>query len=127
MEKVKNDKMHFLDVISPQDAVHILRALYAESNEMAGKIERVAEKHLGEVDIEGIADDVYSALDALEVEELWDRSGPQHDGYSEPGEMACEMMDEELAPFQADMRKYQKLGKSEEAKLYWACCEMNPF
>ena len=36
----------------------------------------------------------YTQLDDIEVEELWDRSGPGREGYSEPGEMAYEMLGE---------------------------------
>ncbi|MBI4309581.1 MAG: calcium-binding protein [Candidatus Omnitrophica bacterium] len=65
-----------------------------------------------------LAEEVFSELDGLEVEELWDRSGPSREGYSDPGEMAYEMLEEVLEPFLAEIRKYHKLAKPKEAKFY---------
>ena len=92
--------------------------LYAEDEKIADKIERVAHQYLNDVDVEQIAEEVYSELDGLEVKELWDRSGPSHKGYSDPGDMVYEMLEEVLGPFLANIRKYHKLAKPKEAKLY---------
>jgi len=114
----KGIKQNLLDTINPDDALHILRTIYAEDKKIADKIERVANQYLSDVDIDQIAKEVYSELDGLEVEELWDRSGPSHKGYAEPGEMAYEMLEEVLEPFIAQIKKYQDLAKPKEAKLY---------
>ena len=118
MSKTKNEKQNLLDAINPHDAVQILRILYAEDEKIAARIERVAHEYLSEVDVDAIAEDVYSELDNLQVEELWDRSGRSHEGHSEPGEMAYEMLGEIVELFLADMEKYQKLAKFKEANLY---------
>ena len=114
----KSAKQDLLDTITPDDALQILRTICAEDKEIAEKIERVANEYLRDVDIDQIAEDVKFELDGLEVEDLWDRSGPSREGYSEPGEMAYEMLEEELEPFLAQIRKYHKLAKPNEAKLY---------
>ena len=118
MAKTRNEKQNLLDTINHHDAAQILKILYAEDEKIAGRIERIAHKYLSEVDVDGIAEDVYTQLDDIEVEELWDRSGPDREGYSEPGEMAYEMLGEIVELFLADRKKYQRLAKYKEAKLY---------
>jgi len=118
MDKMKNQKQFLFDTLDAQDASQILKILYAEDSKIAARIEKIANEYLSGVDVEEIAENVYADLDDLQVEDLWDRSGPHHDGYSEPGEMAYEMVEEVLEPYLADMKKYQKLDKPKEAKLY---------
>lgn len=54
------------------------------------RIEKEAEEILKEIDVEGICQEVCSALDAIDVEELWERSGPSRHGYSAPEDMAAD-------------------------------------
>ena len=70
-------------------------------------------------DVEGIAADVQLELDFLDVEDLWDRSGGQRDGYHEPGEEAFEMCEEALQPMLDQWRRHRDLGRVEDAKR---CC-----
>jgi hypothetical protein len=114
-EKMKNN---IIDKISPEQALEILRCLAKNSPTIKKQIEREMEEVLKEVDVEEICEEVYSALDGIEVEELWDRSGPSRHGYSEPEDMAIEMMEEELEPFNKEVFRYFDLGMANEAKLY---------
>ena len=72
--------------------------------------------HLHGVDPEEVALDLYAELDALEVEEVWDRSGANRYGYVEPAEAAAEMIEQVLAPFLQDLQKYQAMGLPTHAK-----------
>jgi len=117
MGKANNEKERALDAVSPQDAVEILKNLYVENKEMAVRIESAIQKYFRVVDIDEVAEDVYSALDFLDVEDLWDQSGPSREGYTEPGEMAVEMMEAALQPFVDVMQRYQNFGKLKEARL----------
>ena len=65
-----------------------------------------------------MTDHVYSELEGIEVEEVWDRSGSKRDGYIDPGEMAWEMFEEALAPFLLKLKNYQKLTMLNDAKHY---------
>jgi hypothetical protein len=108
----------FLEIIKPDDALRILRQLAKQSNEVREKIQQLAMEILSDVDPESISDDVYSELDGLDVEELWDRSGKTRHGYVDPGDEAYEMLEEVLNPFIDEMKRYQKMGLNEEAKKY---------
>jgi len=107
-----------IDRLSPDQALEILKRIAKNDSKAKKQIEKEAEEFLKEIDAEEICEEVYSALDGIEVEELWDRSGPSRHGYSGPEDMAVEMMEEELAPFNAKVLRYLEMGMAHEAKLY---------
>ena len=93
------------------------RAATGKSERIAGALKRIqdgggrgillvpeqytyeAEKLLGPVDPDEIAEDVFFALESIDVHELWDRSGSHSDGYTSPEYMAMEMVEEEIDQF----------------------------
>lgn len=82
-------------------------------------IETEAEMLLSSMDLEEICEAVYSDLDQIEVQELWDRSGKSRYGYVSPEEMAVEMMENELEPHNENVFRCIELEKYTEAKI---CC-----
>ena len=117
-KKKKAGEQDFLETINPRDAVEILKILYAQDVKVAKRIERAGNQYLSGVDLGQIAEKVYSSLDRLDIVELSGRSGSGPHGYEEPGNVACEMIEETLEPFWAEMKKYQKFSKTTEAKFY---------
>lgn len=111
-------KNKILDKISPEEARQILRHLAKKEPTIARKIKEEAERLLKKIDGEKVCADVYLSLDGIEVEELWDRSGPGRHGYSSPEEMAVEIMEEELEPYNDQVTKYLEMGMAKEARLY---------
>ena len=109
-------KGDIFDAISSDDAFAILRRLSREDQEIAKRIEQIAIERLEGVDIDDIAFEVYYALDRIEVEEVWDRSGSTRDGYVDPTEMAWQIFEEALEPFCEELRKCQRLSLYAEAK-----------
>jgi len=107
-----------LNEISSEEALEILRRLAKKDPYIAQQIEEETTKFLKKIDLEEISEEVFSVLDGIDVHELWDRAGPRTDGYSSPDEMAAEMMEEELDPYNKQVIKYLKLGMAKEAKLY---------
>lgn len=114
-ETMKGD---ILDAIGSDDAFAILRRLAREDQEIAKRIEQIAIEYLEGFDIEDIAFEVYYALDRIEVEEVWDRSGSTRDGYVDPTEMAWQIFEDALEPFCEKLRKYQRLSMYDEAKKH---------
>lgn len=103
--------------LTPDEALAILKHLAEEDADLARRIEQIGRKRLTGVDVEDIADQVHSDLDALPVEEVWDRA-ERSDEYLEPGEAAWEMFEETLNPFMCEMKRYQELSMRLEAKRY---------
>ena len=112
----KKRKQNIFNIITPDDAFAILRTLAKEDKGIAKRIEQLAMEYLSDVDVEHVTDDVYSALDFIDVHDLWDRSGSTRDGYVDPSEMSWEMFEEALEPFLEELKKYRKLSMPAEAK-----------
>jgi hypothetical protein len=78
-----------------------------------------------DIDIEEVSEDVMSSLNFIDVHELWDRSGSNSYGeYTSPEEMAFEMVEEELDPFNqevfrlCDLKMYKEATDSCEGVLW---------
>ncbi len=111
-------KRNIFKIITPDDAFEILHTLAKEDANIAKRIEQLAMEYLSDVQVDEVAGNVYSALDALEVEDLWDSSGSTWDGYVDPAERSWEMVEEALEPFWDELEKYQKLSLTTEAKFH---------
>ena len=107
-----------LDSITGNEALRVLRNLCAADAEMGKRILSEVERMLSEVDCDGVADDVLFDLDTLSVDELWERSGPKRHGYTSPDEMAVEMTEETLQPYEDRIKQYQEMGMAEQARQY---------
>jgi len=107
-----------IDHLSPDEALAILKHLAKEDADLARRIEQIGRKRLTGVDVEDIAEQVYSDLDTLPVEDVWERAGSSYGEYIEPGEAAWEMFEETLNPFMREMKRYQELSMRSEAKHY---------
>ena len=107
-----------LDAISGEDARSILFYLSATYPEMTKVILAKAEELLKDFDCEGIAHEVSCDLEMLELEDLWNCSGPSRYGYTSPEDMAVEMFEEALESFEKQIVQYEGLGMHEEAKRY---------
>ena len=116
--KMKN----IFDKISSNEALEILRLLADTDKQVKNKICKIAEEMITDVEFEGLSEDVFFALDGIDVHDLWNRSGSTVDGYISPGEMACEMIDDELEPFKKEIYRLVELDHFHEAKKY--CMEV---
>ena len=107
-----------IDKISPDEALKIIKQLATTDKSIKKKIEEIAEGIIRDVDFEEICDDVLFVLNTIYVEDLWDRSGATQYGYVTPEDMAIEMMEEELDPFNQKIFRLCELNMQKEAKLY---------
>lgn len=110
---------NIFDKITSDDAFAILEILAKGDTNIARRIEQIAMEHLGGVDIEDIASQVFFDLDNIAVEEVWDRSGSTRYGYVDPVEVAWEIFEEALEPFLEELKKYQGLSMRVEADNYF--------
>ena len=103
--------------LSPNDALATIKALAREDEALAARIAEIAIMRLREIDPEDVAFDLYEELNALEVEEVWDRVGLykfEHESTSEfkdwavdaPGGFAWVVVDawKAGAPSQTDVK-----------------------
>ena len=87
------DNNIIIDQLTPDEALSILRQLAEEDTDLERKIEQIARRRLTDINAEEIAHHVYFDLDALAVEDVWERAGDP-DEYIEPGEAAWERSEE---------------------------------
>lgn len=98
-----------------EQAQSVLRAITAENPAIA---ERAIEIALAQRGIESWEDVAYGLVDGLEYlkpEEVWDRAGPTRDGYVDTPEAAEEMIEEVVAEYLTEMKRYHALGMKQEA------------
>ena len=107
-----------LEKISPNEALEILKLLAKTDKQVKKKILDLAENIIKDIEYDSISDDVFWALDSIDVHELWNNSGAMVDGYISTDEMAVEMIEKELEPFQKEVFRLMDLGLSQEAKSY---------
>ena len=120
MKKNKNiNKIRkLIDTVHHDDLLAILKTIAEENPNIATRIEQLVFEYLSNVDIEEVTDQVCSELNFINVEAVWDRSGRTRHGYVEPYEAAWEIFEETLEPFINELKKYQKLSMTKEAKYY---------
>lgn len=105
--------------LTNEQEAEVIRRWYARGGTVRQALLEEAHNVLQDIDLEEIAKEVFFSLDLLEVETLWDNSGPTRDGYVDPGDMAYEMIEDELRPFQKQIWTYLDQGMEQEAKT---CC-----
>lgn len=110
-----SDPHEIINQLSPNDALAILKALVRNDEARAARIAEIALARLGDIDLEEVAFDLYEELNALEVEDVWDRVGRTRHGYVEPIEVADEMVGVVIAPYLEELQKCQALGMDEQA------------
>lgn len=107
-----------LEKIRPEEALKILKCLAKSDSNIKEKILTIAEVIIRDVDLERICDEVFFALDGIDVHELWNRSCSTSYGYISPEEMAVEMIEEELDKFSQEVIRLSELNMPKEAKFY---------
>ena len=104
-----------IDNLSVFEARAVLRTLAENDANLAQRIAEMTLTSLSGEDVEEVAAALYDELDALEVEEVWDRAGRTRHGYVETSEVASQMIEAVLAPYLEELSRYQALGLNLEA------------
>jgi hypothetical protein len=109
------------DVISKLTAAQALK-IVERLGRKGGKIREAvlteAMNILTEIDVNETADEVVAALESIDVQDCWDRSGNSRDGYTSPDEAAAEIIEEELQPFFDQVERYHEMGLPEQETAY---------
>jgi hypothetical protein len=85
--------------LTPEQALEVLKRLSEKGGVLAEAVLSEAKHLLNETDPDQTAEEVFFALDTIEVQDCWDRSGRSRDGYTSPDEAAVQIIKEELQPF----------------------------
>lgn len=112
------DMGEMLEELTPHQALKIVRRLSERSKEIQDALLKEMKNVLEDIDLNEVADEVFFVLESLDVQDLWDRSGANRDGYRSPDEVGFDMIEEELESFAEQVRSYLKLGMTDHAQNY---------
>jgi hypothetical protein len=117
-DKQRSGRGSLIDSLTAEDALAVLRELARGRGKLADAVNDAIAAFLQAVDQDEVAKDVFHALDALVIEDVWDRSGRTRHGYTEPAQAAVDVFEEALEPFIAKVKEYMKLKMYSEAEQY---------
>jgi hypothetical protein len=99
-----------ISMLTAEQALAIICRLCRTGGVLRDAVVAEAMSVLTEIDVDTIADEVFAALDTIDVQDCWDRSGRSRDGYTSPDEAATEMIEEALQPYVDQLERYRALA-----------------
>ena len=105
--------------LTPEQALEVVMRLSDRGGRIREDVLAVVWKVLGKIDFDETADNVFFALDSIDVQDCWDKAGGSRDGYTSSDEAALELIDEALRPFLDQVGRYHELGMSKEEATYF--------
>lgn len=106
----------YMEQLNPEQVKEVLRILCKGEAKLASRVEVIAKALISDIHEDDIANQVYWALERIDVRDLWDRSGKTRFGYVDPVEAAYEMVQEALEPFSEKIQRLCELALYSEAK-----------
>jgi len=104
--------------LTGEQAHEVLMRLARKGGPVAEAVLAAAKGVLNAVDVDGIAKDVFHALDRINVESCWERAGASRDGYTSLDEAAYGLVEAALAPFAEQIRQYRRLKMLAQEREY---------
>ena len=108
--KASKSKTPAVDHLCDSEIRHVLRQLMAGHPELTHEVEAVARSLLTDASHDAVADDVEWSVRGIDLDDVFGRAGRHEWGYVDPGEAACECVEEALQPIMADMKRRFELG-----------------
>jgi hypothetical protein len=104
--------------LTAKQALKIVERLSRRGGKLREAVVAEARNILTEIDLDDLADEVFIALDSINVQDCWDRSGSSRYGYTSPDEAATEIIEGALQPFFDQVERYHQLGMPEQEATY---------
>jgi hypothetical protein len=105
--------------ITSEQALLIVERLCRRGGDVRDAIVAEAMRLLSEFDLDHIADEVFDALDLMDIQDCWDLAGRSRDGgYTSPEEAAVDVVEDELQPFFDQVERYHDLGMTAQEATY---------
>lgn len=106
-------KIDCLDVLTANEALAVLRELLSSHSNLIPDARRAANALLAAVSFADVAEGVFRALSALDLDDL--DAGSRAGGYVEPSEAAWDAMERIVAPYFHDLERRVRLRREDEA------------
>ncbi len=100
------------------DAIEFVRHLASANKDTKKHLQKfLKDKCRLESDVEDVALAVQSDLEFLDVEDVWDQAGKTRYGYQDPSDVAADMFDAAIAPYEEQFEKCIEVGSLSSARL----------
>jgi hypothetical protein len=118
MPRPKETVAPVLSALELAERSRVLDQLLAAHRDLVEEAERTATGILGHVAVDEVAEELMWAVEALELDDLASRAGPQAGGgYVHETEAAYELVEELVLPYVDDMQRRAKLGLHAPARV----------
>ena len=104
--------------LTAEQALEIVEWLCRKGGDIRDAMVAEAMNLLTEFSLDETAENVFDALDLIDVQDCWDQAGRSRDGYTSPDEGAVDIIEEELQPFIDQVERYHELGMPEQEATY---------
>jgi hypothetical protein len=104
--------------LTSEQALEIVERLYQRGGDIRDAVVAEAMKLLTEFSLDDTADEVFDALDLIDVQECFDQAGGSGEGHTSPDEAAVDIIEEELQPFFDQVDRYHELDMPEQEASY---------
>jgi hypothetical protein len=100
----------------------IVERLCRQGGDIRDAIVAEAMTLLSEFSLDGVTDEVFDALDLVDIQDCWDLAGRlaggSQDGRAPPSDAAIDIIEEELQPFFDQVERYHALGMIKQEATY---------
>lgn len=107
-----------VEALTETQRAELIRRLHDRGGEVRQALLEEAQNVLKDVDSHEVAEEVFMDLDMIQVETLWDNSGPTRDGYISPEDEALDLIEHELEPHVQQVWDYLQLNMQTKARTY---------
>ncbi len=103
-----------MDDVIFQHSHDILLTLIKKNDDIRKIVEVIALDYIVDVDDDAVADDLFTSLNGIPIEYIWDHSGGTRDGYVDPNDLAWELFEEKVESFLTEAKRYHDLNLTVE-------------
>jgi hypothetical protein len=107
-----------VDDLRPFEQAAVLTTLAQRADAVGEAVREEIERHLADVDPEGVAGEVQFDLEFIDVEVIAARSGRHRYGYTAPEEAAWQVLEETLEPHLERMKWYFGADRGDSCDAY---------
>src|SRR5713226_5176088 len=108
--------------ITSEQALLIVERLCRKGGDVRDAIMAEAISLLSEFSLDEVTDEVFDALDLVDIQDCWDLAGGpaggSQDGRAPPGDAAIDIIEDELQPFFDQVERYHALGMIKQEATY---------
>ncbi len=104
--------------LTSEQALEIVERLCRKTGNVRDAIVAEAMNLLTEFSLGEVAEEVFDALDLIDVQDCFDQAGSSRDGSASPDEAAVDIIEEELQPFFDQVERYHELAMGEQEATY---------